>query len=354
MGALRTLLETPPRAVEDGRPLYGIYKRPFACLNLLDAGATADGSGGLPRWRRSLRLKEWEHFGVFAGPYFLGVAMVDLKLAGLSWCCLFHRPSGTLAEQRRRLLPGRVRIPPALVNGSCELRAGGGYRVSVENRLGEGFHRLRVRVAARQGFPGVHADLVLWERPEQVQPIIALLPLGEGRPFFSHKAPCFPEGTLRVGAETLELSGRESVALLDFHRALYPRHTFWEWATFAGFDRRGDLIGMNLTRNVIQRDDLHNENGVWFRNTLHPVGPAEFRIPRDRAAPWHIRSRDGHVDVVFRPLGQGRSETVRLGPFHGRYVQPLGLFSGKLQDGAGVVHAVEDVMGMAEDHRVAW
>jgi len=350
---LRELLETPERAVDKGRVRYGWYRTPFSCLNLLDADLGAKGGKGARR-RRALRLKEWEHFGLFAGPYFLGVAAVDMKLAGVSWCSAFHRPSRTLNEQRRMFLPGRVRIPPELGNGRLDLRAGDGYRVLLENRLQEeGCHRLVVRVKARKGFPGVHADLVLWERPGEVQPIIALLPLGENRPFFSHKAPCFAEGQLTVGSETVEVKPRESVALLDFHRAFYPYKTYWEWATFAGFDRKGDLIGVNLTRNVIQRDDLYNENGVWYRNTLHPVGPAEFRIPASADDPWHIRSRDGNVELVFRPLG-GRSETMRLGPFSCRYVQPLGLFSGRLRDRDGVVHSVEDMFGMAEDHRVSW
>jgi hypothetical protein len=151
----------------------------------------------------------------------------------------------------------------------------------------------------------------------------------------------------------VEVKKQESVGLLDFHRAFYPHKTYWEWATFAGFDRNGDLLGMNLTRNVIDRDDLYNENGVWFRNTLHPVGPAEFRIPDDKDDLWHVRSRDGHVDLSFRPLG-GRSETFGLGPVRSQYIQPLGLFSGKLRDSAGVVHAVEDMIGMVEDHRVNW
>ncbi len=349
---MRELLETPERAVQDGRIRYGMYKTRFPCLNLLDADIFQKGESS-PRWRRALRLKEWEHFGVFAGPYFLGVALVDLKVAGLSWCCLFHRPSGTLQEQRRKFLPGRIRIPPELGNGRMDLEAGHGYRILLENRLEEGFHRLLLNVKACKDFPGVRADLILWERPEEIQPIIALLPLGETRPFFSHKAPCFAEGELTVGSETMEVKKQESVALLDFHRAFYPHKTYWEWATFAGFDRNGDLIGMNLTRNMIRRDDLYNENGVWYRNTLRPVGPAEFRIPEDKGDLWHVRSRDGNVDLSFRPL-RGRSETVRLGPFQARYIQPLGLFSGKLRDGAGVVHTVEDMIGMMEDHRVAW
>jgi hypothetical protein len=349
---MRDLQETPDRAVQDGRIRYGLFRSPFSCLNLTDADIFQKGDSRL-RGLGNFRLKEWEHFGIFAGPYFLGVALVDLKFAGVSWCSLFHRPSGTLHEQERKFLPGRIRIPPELRNGSMDLKAGGGYRILLENRLEEGYHRLVVKVKAGKSFPGVLADLILWERPEQVQPLIALLPLGENRPFFSHKAPCFVEGEVTVGTESFAVKQNESVALLDFHRAFYPHKTYWEWATFAGFDRQGDLIGMNLTRNVIERDDLYNENGVWYRNTLHPVGPAEFRIPERKGDPWHVRSRDGHVDLTFRPLG-GRSETIRLGPFHASYDQPLGLFSGKLCDSAGVVHVVEDMIGMVEDHRVTW
>ena len=349
---MRRLMETPVRAISGGRIEYGLYKTPFQELNLLDADIF-DRGGSSPRWLRRLRLKEWEHFGIFTRDFFLGVAVVDLKLAGLSWCCVFDRETRTLCELQRKLLPGKIRIPPELRDGAVELRSGRGYRVSIENRLRQGNHRLVLSMEARGGFPGVSADLTLWERPEEVQPLIALLPLGENRPFFSHKAPSRAEGEVRIGKRSYSLKGRDAVALLDFHRAFYPRKTFWEWATFAGYDQAGDLIGMNVTRNLIARDDLYNENGIWFRNTLHPVGAADFRIPPGKGELWHIRTRDGNVDLVFKPLG-GRSESIRLGPFLSHYVQPVGLFSGKLIDGAGIVHTVEDMFGVTEDHRVTW
>jgi len=349
---MRLLLETPENADSGCRLDYGLYRRPFRTLNLLEADIGGRGASD-PRRLRRLRLKEWEHFGIFTRDFFLGIAAVDLKLAGLSWCCVFDRVTQTLCQREVRLLPGRIRIPPQLWDGGLGFRSGSSYRVSMENRLREGCHRLSLRIEARGSFPGVSADLTLWERPGQVQPLIALLPLGDDRPFFSHKAPSRVEGEIRIGEKTYNFKDREAIGLLDFHRAFYPHKTFWEWATFAGYDKAGDLIGMNLTRNIIEREDLYNENGFWVGNTLHPVGAAVFRIPREQGRPWHVKTADGSADLVFRPLG-GRRETIRLGPFLSHYDQPLGLFSGKLVDGRGIVHTVEDMFGVSEDHRVTW
>jgi len=349
---MRTLLDTPERAVEGNNTVYGLFKAPFREINLLDANVFKQGERA-PRWVRRFRLKEWEHVGIFHEDFFLGVALVDIKLAGLTWCCVFDRISMTFQERQRKLLPGKVRIPPDLQDGGVDLKADRGYRIVLENRLREGRHRLVVEVKAKRDFPGVFADVTLWEKPDQVQPIIALLPIEEQRPFFSHKAPSFVEGEIRIGERSYTVKPHDAIALMDFHRAFYPHRTFWEWATFAGLDRNGDLIGVNLTRNVIQRDDLYNENALWVRNTLHPLGPADFRIPEDREGLWHIRTRDGLVDLSFKPMGV-RNETIRIGPFLSHYVQPVGLFSGKLSDGTGRIHTVEDLFGVAEDHRVTW
>jgi len=348
---MRTLLKTPERAVDGKDISYGLFETPFRELNLVDADIFNRGRA-TPEWLRRFRLKEWEHIGIFHEDFFLGVAVVDVKLAGLSWCCVFDRSALVFQERQRKFLPGKVRIPPDLRQGRLDLKAGG-YRIVIENKLREGHHRLMVEVPARADFPGVLADVTMWEKPDRVQPIIALLPIQEQRPFFSHKAPSFAQGEIKIGDRTHAVQPKDTIALMDFHRAFYPHRTFWEWATFAGLDRQGDLIGVNLTRNVIRRDDLYNENGLWYRNTLHPLGPAEFRIPESKGGVWYIKTRDGFVDLTFKPLGV-RNETIRVGPFLSHYVQPVGLFSGKLLDGTGRIHTVEDVFGVAEDHRVTW
>ena len=349
---MRELLQPPARAVEGGSVNYGLYKSSFPECNLLDIDIFGTQRPS-PRWLRRLRLKEWEHIGILAESFYLGIALVDAKFLGVSWCCFFDRKSLDTVEHTRKFMPGNIKVPPDLGKGDLQGRAGGKYVIEIQNRLREGYHRITVEIREHGGRPSFHAEVKLHERKGETQPIIALLPIGPQRPFFTHKSACPVEGEVRIGTRRLDLKPDRDVALLDYHRTYFPYRTHWEWATCAGFDKRGKLIGVNLTKGIISRDDLFNENGVWYGNTLTPVGRVDFRIPNDPKDLWHMKTDDGAVDLTFKPQGQ-RMERIRVGPLTSSYTQPFGLFSGKLRDGEGMVHTVEDMFGIAEDHVVTW
>ena len=346
------LREPPAKAYQGDSILYGLYKGPIPDLNLLDIDIF-DRKRPSPRWVRRLRLKEWEHIGILAESFYLGIALVDAKFLGVSWCCFFDRKTLETIEHTRKFLPGTINVPPRLEKGDLRGESRGAYRIEIQNRLQEGYHRVTLEVRERKGCPAFRGEMKLYERQGEVQPIIALLPIAPKRPFFTHKSPCPVEGMFRIGSRQFDLKPDRDVALLDYHRTFFPYRTHWEWATCAGFDKRGKLIGVNLTKGITSRDDLYNENGVWYGNTLNPVGRVDFRIPEQRSELWHMRTDDGAVDLTFKPQGQ-RMERIRLGPVVSSYVQPFGLFSGKLRDAQGVVHSVEDMFGIAEDHVVTW
>jgi hypothetical protein len=345
------LLDPPARAVEGGVAAYGLYKRPIPDLNLLDIDIFQRKRPS-PLWLRRLRLKEWEHIGVLAESFYLGIAVVDAKFMGLSWACFFDRSTSRMVEHTRRFLPGHIRVPPALAKGDLSAR-GRRYAIDIHNRLDEGYHGIVVDIAPSGSLPRFHARLTLRERMGEVQPIIALLPIEERRPFFTHKAPCPVEGEVTIGDKRFDLDPGRDVAVLDYHRTYFLSRTHWEWATCAGFDKNGTLIGINLTRGILRRDELLNENGIWYGATLTPVGRAIFRIPHDPKGLWHIKTDDGAVDLTFAPRGY-RSERIRIGPINSTYTQPFGLFSGKVRDAEGRIHTLEDLFGVAEDHTVTW
>jgi hypothetical protein len=345
-------MEPPARAVEGDSIFYGLYKRPIPELNLLDADIF-EGRKAYPKWLRRFRLKEWEHVGILAESFYLGIALVDAKYLGVSWCCFFDRKTLQTIEHTHKFLPGQIKVPPDLGKGDLQGRAGRNYIIEIQNRLHEGYHRIAVEISGHKGRPPFHATVQLYERQGEIQPIIALLPIGPKRPFFTHKSPCPVEGEVSIGNRRFDLKPDRDVAVLDYHRTYFPYRTHWEWATFAGFDKRGMLIGVNLTKGIVSRDELLNENGIWYGNTLTPVGRVDFRIPKDPMELWHMRTDDGAVDLTFKPQGQ-RMERMHLGPVMSSYTQPFGLFSGKLRDGKGMVHSVEDMFGIAEDHAVTW
>jgi len=341
-------IETPDRAVIDGQVQFGRFARPFQELNLLDAQCGIPRLGGLRRFR----LKEWEHWAVVHPDWYLSVAVVDVGFLVTSWLHLFDRRSRRAFEHVRKLPPWMFRAPANLWDHSGEIKTRG-YRVFVHNNLEHQVHRLQIEVSKQGALPAVAGTLLFQEDPARTQPLVAMLPLGFNRPMFTHKSACPASGALEIGGEKLEFTPGRDVGLLDYHKAYYPRSTFWRWATFATIDTNGNLLGVNLTHNVIKDDERFNENCVWHGNSITPVGAARFDIPRDPMQPWRIRTTDGAVELELTPQGL-RREHVNLGLARTVYNQPYGLYSGTLVDSAGKRYVVERAFGLAEDHVATW
>jgi len=342
------LQEPSERAVVEGQVQFGRFGRPFVDLNLLDAEC------GIPRLfgLRRFRLKEWVHIAVVHQEWYLSLSVVDLGFLVTSWLHLFDRRTGKAFEQGRKLPPWRFHAPENLWGQQGGIGAPG-YRVSVHHNLERQVHRFVIEVNRKSRLPAVSGNLLLHEDPARTQPLVALLPLGRNRPMFTHKSACPVSGALYIGNENVRFAPDRDVALLDYHKAYYPRHTFWKWATFATTDANGSILGVNLTHNVIRDDTRYNENCIWHGNGISLVGPARFNILKDRTQPWKIRTEDGSVDLELVPQGL-RRERVNLGLVASAYDQPYGLYSGTLTDCDGKRHEVEEVFGLAEDHAAIW
>ncbi|MDM7998682.1 MAG: DUF2804 domain-containing protein [Dehalococcoidia bacterium] len=342
------LQETPERAVLHGKAQFGRFGRPFRDLNLLEADC------GIPRLfgMRRFRLKQWVHIAVVHDDWYLSLALVDLGFLGTSWLHLFNRRSGHAFEHTLKLPPGRFRAPANLWDhsGTIETR---GYRVRAHDCLDQQVHHFEIDIKAKGSLPAISGSVTLYEDPARTQPLAVLLPLGPNRPMFSHKSACPVGGLLDIAGAKVEFTPDRHVGLLDYHKAFYPRSTFWKWATFAIIDGSGNLLGCNLTHNVIRDDTQFNENCIWHGNRLTLLGAARFDIPKDRTQPWRIRTEDGRADLQLIPQGR-RSERVNLGLVKSAYDQPYGLYSGTLIDGEGVSHRVENAFGLAEDHVSLW
>jgi hypothetical protein len=341
-------METPDRAVADGQVKFGHFVRPFKELNLLDAQCGITRLGGL----RHFRLKEWEHWAVVHPDWYLSVAIVDVGFLVTSWLHLFDRRNCKAFEHVRKLPPWAFQAPANVWDHSGEVKTRG-YRVFMHNHLERQVHRLQMEVDKRGSLPAVAGTLLFQEEPARTQPMVAMLPLGPNRPMFTHKSACPASGVLEIGGEKAEFTPGRDVGLLDYHKAYYPRSTFWRWATFATIDANGDLLGVNLTHNVIKDDERFNENCIWHGNSITLVGAARFDVPKDPMQPWRIRTTDGAVELELTPQGL-RWERVNLGLARTVYNQPYGLYSGTMVDSTGRRHGVGKAFGVAEDHVATW
>jgi len=347
----REIVETTESLIHDGEVNFGWFRTPFRNLNILDCDFPGPG-GRSPKQLRAFMLKEWQHFAVMHEEMYISVALVDVKYLSKSWVCMFDRRSANTLEHSREALLKRIGPPRELLNASFNYK-GLGYFVEVANRLDSGYHTLVFDIEQDGELPSVKGELRLDQPIDEIHPLISVLPIGDNRPFYSHKSPCQVSGSLRVGDRELNFDKKRDLALIDVHKAYYPRRTFWKWATFATRDESGNLIGLNLTHNVIDDEKYGNENAIWYKDSLSLVGPARFEVPFEDGDAWRIRTLDDRVDLEFVPEGM-RTEHLNYIVARSHYRQPFGRYRGFMKDDAGVKHAVDDVFGIAEDHYVVW
>ncbi len=341
-----------PLVDEHGRVTFGVFDGPLRSINL-DCARIRKGPLPLKGPLARFRLKEWQHFTLDLPGFFGTFAIVDSKFLKVSWFHGVDRETGDGWEHGRQSPLLRTRLARELWEDRCEVRARG-YRIEVENRLDVHEHRIRVDIAARGDRPAVRGELTCLHDLSRITPMVVVLPVGPNRGMYSHKVPLPLRGELEVGGRTFVARPEDSQTILDVHKAHYPRHTWWNWATCAGRDAGGRLLGINLTRNVVEDDDRYNENGVWVDGELHHLGPARFEFDEERVLePWRLSTTDGAVDLVFRPEGE-RADHIELGLVRSVFHQPYGRFEGTVQLPGGETLEVRDLYGVCEDHDARW
>lgn len=342
-----------------GEVTLGLFSHPVVRPNLEDAPFRVAGFA-LPRALVPLRFKAWQHFLFTTPDVLLGVAVLDLGYLRATWVSAVTDPwgrdgqvaAGRHVEHRRRAPWLDVRVAPTLEDDRTWVRASG-YAVEVHNHLSEGSHHVLVQVDGRSDRPAVGADLRIPYGLQEHTPLEVCMPVGPDRYMYSHKAVAATDGWIRVGERTFPARPEDGFVAIDVHRALYPHHTWWRWATFAGRDATGRLVGLNLTRNPNEEDRTFHENGLWVDGRLHLLTPPTFTFDEaDPLLPWHIGTEDGDVDLVFTPRGR-RMEDVGAGPLRTRFQQPWGTFAGHVRGGGETVE-IRDLHGVCEDHDAWW
>lgn len=340
------LKDTPKRLIEDGKVVeWGFFKTPFRDLNLLDIKLP-----GLPVKLNNFRLKEWQHFALIGGDFILTFLLIDTKYMSVSFCYFMDRKTGTFTEHHRNVPWKAARLSKDLYNGDCRFKARN-YRLEVDNRLDEGRHRVRIDIKGTKKSPGIQADIEMLEDLDKTQPLISVAPIGENRPMYTHKVAVPVRGEITYGARSITLNEKEDIVLIDVQKTYYPYNTWWKWATFAGYDKVGRLLAVNLVNNMTTMDDeVHNENCLWVDGKLSKLSAARFDFDKkDVTKPWKIETTDGKCKLDLKPIGE-RAGYINFGIFADEYHQPFGPYSGTFIDVDGVSYEIKDIFGVSEYH----
>ncbi|MCC6157304.1 MAG: DUF2804 domain-containing protein [Deltaproteobacteria bacterium] len=339
---------TPPRMVEAGRVVeFGHFREEFRDLNISDADIF--GIGALGRLVNPFRLKEWQHFAIFNDEVLLTFVIVNTHYLSNSFCYVVDRRTGEMTEHHREAPPWTARVAKGIHDDHCEFRVRG-YDIDVKNRLDEKRHDARIAIAPGKKTPGIDAAITMHADPDQHPPLVVVLRLADNRPAYSHKMACPVSGRVCVGEREYAFDPRNSLALIDVHKAYYPYRMTWSWASGAGFAPDGRVIGFNLTHNCVKDDGENNENAIWIGDRLTVLPAARFTFnEHDLRKPWRVATTDGRCDVEFFPSGERRGR-INLGVVASDYHQPFGVFRGHAIDDDGKTHHFHDVFGVTERH----
>lgn len=325
----------PDALTVNGQARHGRYA---GRLPRFDWGPHLAERSALWRWWHH---KRWHYVGIGHEDFFIGVAIVDVGWTATAFAYLFdRRERRLLADWSQDGLPGlQCRVGDAPLAGADAWFRGPGARLALRQADGDAL-QLSVRVRGLR--LGARLDLAA-----MAPPLLAIGPIEGGLSHATQKTSALPvSGWAEADGRRFLLDG--AATAIDASNGLLARDTAWRWAS-----AHAPGLGFNLQQGYFGTQ----ENVLWLDGRPIGLGAAHFDFDFDAAAPlapWHIRTDDGLLDLVFTPEG-ARAENRNLLIAASRYVQPIGTFSGWVRASAKAEpRRVERLLGVTEDHHSKW
>jgi len=323
----------PESVVVNGAPAHGRCAGRIACI---DWSALRERPG--PLWRR-LHHKRWHYVGLGNDELFIGVAIVDVGWTCTAFAYLFDRRRRTLlADWSQDGLPGlQAGVSDEPLADARTWFRGPGAQLELRHQADDNLllqvHTRALRIEAQLGLDGM------------APPLLAIGPIEGGLAHATQKTTALPVlGCAEAGGRRFNLD--DAWAAVDASNGLLARETAWRWASA----HRPD-IGFNLQQGYFGAQ----ENVLWLDGRPIPLGPAQFDFDAAQPlSPWHIRTEDGLLDLVFTPEGARRANRNLL-IAASRYVQPVGTFAGTVRAAPDApLREVAGLLGVTEDHFSRW
>jgi hypothetical protein len=331
---MRHLGPAPTNVVDgSGRPAFGSFQGP---LPPIDYRAL-----GISRLALAAKHKRWMYVSIAAEDAFLGLAIVDL---GYLMNGLGYALQGTeLAVDRSVLAP-----PPlgGVNHTSCgghlaRLHMGASF-LRVERPDGESYYDVEVELPELQ----IRARMETEGAPSPIS-VVAAIPGGIVNST-EKRALLRVTGEARIRGVKKSLDG--ALGGFDYTNGLLARHTQWRWAFAMGRARSGERVGLNLVEGFVGE----GECALWVDDALFPLSEGRFTFDRDRPNDtWRVRTDDGAVDLEFTPRGI-HFEKKNYGIVSSFFLQPIGVYRGKIRVPDGRVLELEEVFGVTEDQEILW
>ena len=143
-----------------------------------------------------------------------------------------------------------------------------------------------------------------------------------------------------------------ATASLDWTAGYLRRNCYWNWVCLGAVLSDGRQLGLNGACGV--NETSYTENCLWLDGQLYKLDSIIFEYDReDMHKPWHIRSGDRQLDVMFYPEGN-LAERNNFLIMASNFQQMFGRFEGLIQLHGQDALNIKDIFGFTEEHFARW
>jgi hypothetical protein len=297
----RRSVHTPADLVENGRAHFGTFDKEFERMSMLSCRHPTQA----PDLAKRLKLTLWEAVEIHLKDVILLSAVSDMGVFGVCVNVLWDKKNNTESHWVKKVKSNKdasksaVRIAPNLLQGHIT----SGEAEETRIRFLNSFEKGEAILEDFQTSPELGDLKARFTLKKLAEPSIVSIPFGKNRPLCTEKAFFKATGKLEVGGKVY-VTDDDSVAIIDDHRAYYPRRMHYDWLTYLGRGKDGKFLAINLTENQSTDPRKHNENLIWREagNSLlppvkfsHSAPTASFQNPKD--TPTVMTCHDQH-DMV--------------------------------------------------------
>ncbi len=333
---------------ENGNARFGVFSDPVQEINHRDFRLTDPFDRPVGRLRRHFSFNQFQFLGALSEDLIFGCAIADVKYIGSAFLYFYEPETQRYAGfSFKSPLALGLRADQLPETGSTSFRSGANrFEMSSDGSPPE--RRLTVALGNR-----VAVDACFSEARPPMSPLFICTQAGATGWVYARKtAGLGVSGTVLWEGKRFDLARIGAAGHHDWSAGYMRRETFWNWGCLAGAAAGGRMLGMNVSCGV--NETSFTENCFWVDGRLNQLDAVSFEYDRrDLDKSWKLASRDGCVELEFRPEGK-HVERINAGLLASNFTQLFGRYYGRLRSESEGEISVDGILGYAERHYAKW
>ena len=297
------------------------------------------------------RKKKWNYWNIVSEKYLFCIAITNFDYAAIAFTYLYNLETNVFIEKTLIIPFGK----------GCDMTDNVRENIHLKNREmtlsfteEKGYTKIYVECHKFKNELSLNAEFII-EHPNNFETLNVVIPWDKKRFQFTSKQNCLPAfGTVTIGTEIFYFKTGEAFGSLDYGRGIWPRRTFWNWATSSGI-HEGKSIGLNLGGGWTDGTGM-TENAILYDGRINKISDNMiFDYNRENIMkPWRIKTQDSNrVDIEFTPF-YDRIATTNLVVVKSNMHQVFGRFSGSVVLDNKEEVTIHNILGCAEEHYAKW